>query len=747
MGGQDEDLGDFGLFFDLKGTARQGLKDMAMDLTTVLNLQRAVADGFGRMNAGPGFGNSAMALRKVNDELKHLKENTDTGLLALKSLADGLNNSFENTIHKLKSLGSEAVGVAADVEASREKLSFSARKMGIDAEKQAKQLDAAGLKTLQTTQDLYDMASSLNLQKVNIFDKALDDLTYMDKTGKAVKATSAEILADAASMSARGPQQFMFGLREAVSAGKVAKGHGLSASLDLPENFRKRYNTAMSKVHTQQEKFNVLVKELAKDYGGTAAALGNSFKFMQSQIQDFKNKIYYELLKDVLPKMTAMLKAGGTYLTEFIESGKLDPIRKQLTSIYEAAERVAISLARGVKKIMEFTSTHPQVIKYAAAFIATTVAMKGVLSMLSKLGVTAQGLKFAFEFIGNMSKTIKGLGGLTGIASKLRALMAPFAPVFLKLGIIAGAVAMLARLLVGGTTWADTWDRVRMVFEGISEGISNMNNGITTMSMDTALKLKKAGMFEFVTNFLRIANRIGTFVKGVFAAFDKYGPRVWANIVRIRDNITQLIDNLLIRLGVTNTTLGESMTGTADSSIESWERFGTRIGELIGLAIEKFSELIAFVTDTLAWLDKMSNHPAFKAMGYLNSVRKAPMNAIGYVTGMGGEWVDDPMAGNDDTLARMRAMKSGDLSAVGGSAGHRMAMNNNGKVDVQELENMIARRDGPKGQSAQQMDYAKLKEAMVEANKLAPAPNIYLNGKKVTDGITEQVLKDKKLAE
>lgn len=718
---------DFGFVFDLKGTARDGLKEMAKDLDSIIRLQQIAAAGFAAMNVPAGL---ARPLDDVNKKLKDIKPNAATGFLALKELAELLANSFGQTVDSIKAMGSEAINVASEVEASKAKLAFSAKKAGIDGIEQSKKLDAAGLKTLQTTQALYNMASSLNLQKVDMFDHALDTLTYMDKTGKQVKATSAEILGDAASMSAKGPEMFMFGLRDAVSSGKIGKGHGLSAMLDMPETFRTRYNKAMAGASTQQEKFNALVKELAKDYGGTAAALGNTFKFMKDQVNDFRDKIYFELMKDILPRLTSMLQGAGAYLTKFIEAGKLDPMRGALNEIFAVIEKGVVRLGALTAKMMEFTSQHPEVIKYIAAFLATTVAIKGALSMLSKFGLATQGLKLGLEFLKPMIKAFKAVSNMDGIKKAftgLKVLFAPFAPILLNIGIVAGAIALLARLLVKGKDWGDTWDKVRVVFEGISEGVMNMNNGITTLSAETALKLKKTGMFTFVYDFLRIARRVKLFFSGFIDGLAERWPEILASIERVGASLNRIINVILKNAGIVFDDVGNG----ADTATTSWETFGEKIGLVISLFIEQLFEVLAVVGEIAAGIAEFIDDS------------KWWMSNLGVTAQMDGA-KERFLAANPEVAARI---KETEKQRRGASSDDKVVNSYNKRADINELEAVIARQKGTElGEAKGQIDYTKLKEAVTAGMMAAPPPVVEMDGKKMTDRVGHHTMKERQLA-
>lgn len=703
-------LDPFAVVFDLKGTALQGLRELGYGLKEIISLQKIVIDNFSKMNLDPKL---SLPLHDVNKELDNMKDNTKEGMLALKELGDMLKSSFEETMQSIIDIGYEAINVGSEVEASRKKLAFSANKAGIDVEEQMKRLDLAGLKTTQTTKQLYDMANTLNMQKIDIFDKTLEDLNYIDKAGRKISLTSAEVLADAASLSARGPEAFMAGLRGALGDGKIKKNIGLDAILDLPENFRKRYNTALAKGITQQEKFNNLVKELAKDFGGTASSLGDSYKFMINQVDDFKDKIYYELVKDILPRLSAMIKQAGDYILKFMDSGKLEPIRKAVFDIYLRMEKVVKILAKAVAWTAELVSKHPGLLKVGFAILTIGLASISAFAAVSRLGIAVQGATVLLE---TMKKAM--LWFKTGGLGKA---LAPLAPILLKLGIIAAAVAFLARILVKGKSWADTWERVQLVFDGISEGITSMNNGVSQLSLDTASKLKRTGLFEFVYNFLRIANRVGKFVDGVFRGFSQYGPKIYESIIRIRDAISRIITRILGDVGTVTKVMGFEMKGAADTGIQGWIDFGEKFGILVGFLIEKLVELVEIAVDIAE---------------IISTILTPILATIDFVKSTKGSILESP------------EFKAKLIEAHGEEAVMKYQESLKPKsVTADALDALIAKKDKT-GETAPQntnLDYDKMRMAIIDGMRAAGPPEVYMSGAKVTDAVATEVVKRRDL--
>ncbi len=171
-----------------------------------------------------------------------------------------------------------------------------------------------------------------------------------------------------------------------------------------------------------------------------------------------------------------------------------------------------------------------------------------------------------------------------------------FLPVSLAVGALIGIIYLVRKAWksnFGGiaTTLTKFWNKVKLVWEGISQLIGSFTGRVGTMSADLADKLKKAGLFKFVVGAFKLFARLRFFVvglfRGIWSAIKDVGRWAWESFGvfwRAIKPVVQWLGRMLRQLGLisSNTTLGGvksvgvtvgKVTGYVIAGVIGWKLF------------------------------------------------------------------------------------------------------------------------------------------------------------------------------
>lgn len=588
---------EFGFIFNAAGNAWTKVRDLGSLMVRVNEEMRR----------------SARAAKQPRDELGRF---TSTGIKGVSDLSNtwaNLNSAFQESVAHLSQVrglffdmvvGIAGAGIksAAAVESSNARLRFGLRKIDADYDAIIKKIDEASLRTVLTRQDIVDMTSSFGVQGINIWTDAMEQLQYTSAEGIQGTTSAIDVLNDAVAFSGKNASRIMMSVREVVSEQKVKTGRWLADDLNIGGKELEKWNKALGKAKNQQEAFEITMMLMAERVGGATESVSQTLEFITQQVDDWIQKVNSSLFTGALPLIRDLIAYIGEKVLALTEpGGAFEKLGKTFTEIFAVLTAVGRYLVDFFVKVIEWFADNPWAVKTAAAFVGL---LGTLITIMSVIGSVA-GLIVAI-------KTVIGL--LPMAIAALKSGFMFLAPVLFKIalvvGLIAGGVMLLSRLFLGGKDWADTWERLKLVVSAIWEGIKGMTGDTTTLSAETARALERAGLLDFVWNFLRFLHRVKVMAIAVWETFMMYWPAIKESGQRIFEALGRAVDSVRRMFGLTSKEGQAGMTGAADSSMKSWVDAGVGIAEVlvtIVLFVVKIVEWIAIAIEKVtAFYEKLT---------------------------------------------------------------------------------------------------------------------------------------------
>jgi len=579
-------VSEFGIIFNVRGNAQKALHQMARDiviidrkLSRLGKTMRGMKGGtFGAAGGGVGLGGGgasamtggitragkamsgggAMASR-FGSGLEMVSMNAEAAASALYRVAGAISgpliSAFENGLDQ-----------ATELEASIVNLEFVAEKaFGKEyTSTVSDKVEAIGLKTNQTTDQVRKLTAALTQQNIDPFSKSLDNL--VTKSGGAT--TALEVMADAAILTRGGMQRLRFAVAEVASEGTLMKRRGLTDALNLGIEQMKEYNKELKKGKTQQDKFNIIMRLMARDFGGVAAAQGNLLSFVMQQWDDIYDKVVKVLFIDtgVTQMFADSLKGVQDYLLKLAASPqRLEKLKRVMKDIVTVLIAVGKFFANILRFVIEFVAENPNVIKMALAFggVLTVVAM--LFGAVATLTGFVAALVVTFGFLAPI------IGPLLPILGAVAAIGAAIVIVF----------AGLARYIVGGKDWVETWERVKAVFQGVWQMLTNMNSeGNTFIDGALGMKLASMGLLQTTIKIAKFLYNIGQFIVGMGGGIKTGFLPYWESASDIFGETVKTVGNL-VGMFLQLVGLGNLFGTGAESTGASWKTLGNIIGQIL----------------------------------------------------------------------------------------------------------------------------------------------------------------------
>jgi len=470
-----------------------------------------------------------------------------------------LRETFEHSFGLLVKTGKSLIDTSAEVEHAVQEMAFAYRDMkDVNAFEHVKeQVSDASLYSMQTQKELHDMVAMMKqVNNVDIFSPRVQQ--EVDKTNLAIK-NSAVLLSEVglAARSDVGLQAGIFALMNGHMKRAAMMLRPIAAHLD-------DYDKALAGVTDNTEKWAKLVPLLARDFGDLTNYLMDTWPYLSNQIKDVQQKLWSTL---GTPMMNALKGPLHEFLDYFTKPGegllthenihKLDAMAAAFGDIGRFIATTATYLGGLARHMFEFTMAHPNLIKIVGAVTAIIGAAAGLGAAIVaiKLGV----MSVAFAFSG---------------------LFTTMLPVAILVGVLAGAVYMLAKWAVNGEGVADTMERIGMVLSAVWEGLSNINNGMATLSESTVNALDDKGLTGVTTTLLQTGYRVKKMFESLWEGLkEAFGPGGFAH-----ESLLFLSDQVKNLMGDVGDTMGLTATG---ASID-WSNAGSAIAGVISTIVGAF---------------------------------------------------------------------------------------------------------------------------------------------------------------
>lgn len=727
--------------------------------TFKLNVDDNVSSGFDRITAKwkkfmSLFAKQHHSVKQTRDEFGRFTKSVTSGIERSTTALSTLSMAMDNAAYRIARVTGfiarafsvaveEGIRTAAEFEASNARLEFSLQKVGLNYDEIRNKIDLISLQTVATRQELTDMVTTLAIQKVNVFDSALDGLSVTMADGSKRVVNSMEVINDAIQFSGMSTRKVMKSIQEAVSEKKIRVGRHLSEDLNLAGKELGKWNKALKDAGTQQEAFNALVGLMAERVGGATAATQGTLDFILKQMSDWRDKLADMLFKDTLTPLRNFFAEIGAYILELAKNDGLKNIREAIGDIAKFVTRMGKVLFSATKTFVAFAEANPWVVKLTVAVGALAVALSGLLIVLAGTA----GVVFAFKALLTIMPLL--LAGLKTVVSFISFSFLPtlllLSPLILGLGF---AVAAFAKKALKAKSIADLWDRLKLVAGAVVEGIKNMGDETTTLSRETAIALDKAGLLDFVWNLLRVFNRLKQVFIAVGDTFERYWPALEKAGTAALTAWEDAIKDVGSAFGIQTNLIEKG----ADSSMDTWVRAGIAIAEtflIISLGIIKVVEwlgkFLSLLKETGDWWGEFGGDLFSDAIAWVQG------GVTGEVSTRGMDFGEVPGA-EHKSIQRIRsdvATKNLGVRMLGLAPGPNKMLEPASAAPAPSVSPVggTEQPQGFFGISQQDMKAfagvvsLAMEKAVTKANRKNP-PKVFIDGRQMTDAIAESAAQE-----
>ncbi len=567
-----------------------------------------------------------------------------------------MSDVFEKAFGSLLKFGSGMISTAGEVEHATQMMAFAYRHDSEASAQNARdKISDASLYTMQTQKELTDMASNMRqVLDVDIFSDQMQ--AAFDKTKSTIQGGTAAVFADL-QMAAYSNTGFNHALISLMNGNLK----GAARFIPVIGAHMKDYAAAVAGAGTNTEKMARLMPLFVRDAGELTTYLMNTWPYMVHQIDDVKQKLAVTFGQGMMDELKKPLHEFLDYFTNpetgLLTSkniGKLDGLKDAFKDIGHAVAVVAHWVGSLAKRVFEFFMAHPQLLKMVVAVTAFVGSFAGVVAVILAVKLAIAGVIAAFA-------------GMLTVALPIVALVAA----------LGAAGYFFAKWAVDGKDFADTMSRIGIILSAVWEGLSNMDNGVTTLNESTAKSLNDNGLMGAATTLLAYGYRIKRFFSGLADGFEEaFGPGgpAYEAFSFLGDAIKQVFGTMGALAGDTSTSSSDkwAAAGYAIAQTISWLVAGFAYGFGVTIhVIDYVVKALGLVIDAIQWIiEKLEKATAaFSDFGTMaKSIISLPGAALGKI--FGDDDGDHPGKSGPTTFA-----KAEDWSG-GGDWSHRLGQNN-----------------------------------------------------------------------
>lgn len=270
---------------------------------------------------------------------------------------------------------------------------------------------------------------------------------------------------------------------------------------------------------------------------------------------------------------------------------------------------------------------------------AAAQGLSALAGFLVAIGRTSAG-GFLIKLAAGLAAAVIGVTGLVTALALLKPLFlmaaGAMAPVIGPLLAISAVVTLAALAwkndFMGiATVAADFAAKVKLVFQGVYEIFSTLQNGQGELSAALAEDIEAAGLMGLVTTVSRIVYRVISFFKGLAStlwttvqpAFSRLGEAF-----NLLGGALQPLFGLLGRLG------GGLATAAGESDTAPWTAWGQVIGEMVGTVLSFFVDIIGVAVGVLTAMVEVITWGAEKLMSFGSACGDVLFEVVGFVEGV-----------------------------------------------------------------------------------------------------------------
>lgn len=605
-----------------------------------------LSSGIGKVASQAGQMDSAF--KKGAENLNNIDKGQAFDRLGEK--VDALANKWEATtrmmVDKSMEWAKQIVSDAALFEDSQSEMRFA---FGKDWESVFAQVKKDSADLTFTFQQTAQLAASMGRMKINPFGGALESQQqFMSKNGQTVRALA--ILQDTADSVGKSADDVIVSVRNALSG----SWKSLQDRFDIPKDKIAQWKKSVDGLATPQEKYNKLVAELGLTFGGAGFEKAENWNKNIAQIPDLLQQVRAAVGMEGLKLMTGAVKELVTALGGLLKSkdamSALSSGFMLVAQAFSIGTRFVAGFVRWLQTILEIAPWLPKV---AVGIGLMTIAASAFLAVTLAVGAALTAVVTAFAAIG--WSTILTVG----------ATMLALAP------LVAGVTVVLAALGLTGKVAADAlgekwggsggvfslFEKGKLLFEAFGEVISTFNGTTSTLSMETAEKLKKAGLLEFVGSGFLLMKKLNFAWEEFTDTMDELYQKVGPVIIPMFEELSDLFYEVADQLGIL-----DSVTQANNMGMDEFGETGRSAALVLG-DIAHFTTQVIRTFIFLARVGVMALSPIITTVKLLGAAVMAVVRAV--------EWLADKL-GILGAVSNAVEKAGSKLSLAKGSSGGKL---------------------------------------------------------------------------
>lgn len=481
------------------------------------HIQR-IHDALVKLNEEAGKGVAEAAASGSKALVEHLTVMRSAAASALQDVS----NQVEKWGAKLTSYGREVFGFYSGL---KEKILSDTREMGsyqsalatafgnewsATYEKLINEMDALTWSVGETM----TTAAMLGRMGIDPFGGALESQQeFIGKNGQVVRAL--ETLNDVTTVTKHSVYTLQRGLLMALNSDKWMI---LQRTLGVSASTVEKWRDEQSKLNTQQERYNHLIGEMAKLFGGATAARASGYSAIVGQIPDLILRIRSAVGRDGLKVLTSAMNS-------FVES------LKKLAGDKDALNALSRAFTFFMLVITLTTRATAVLIDVFRRLVSGIPFLTEAVIILS---VLAAGAAVATGFVLGLAAAFLALAGAVLLIGWKLLLASLGAAIVLFPVVIAAVVAAAAAglLFVGvlntiagaftskGKDAMSVAEKMNAAFTALKELISSYDGMTGRMSTETAKKLEKSGLQKFVVDLFNFYHKVSSAWRAFKAGLD-----------------------------------------------------------------------------------------------------------------------------------------------------------------------------------------------------------------------------------
>ena len=477
------------------------------------------------------------------------------------------------------------------------------------------------------------LASSMGRLNINPFG-GVDEKSqlFMSRNGQQIRAL--QVLQDTADAVGKTADDLVVSIRNALSG----SWKSLQDRFDIPKDKIAAWKKEIDGAKDKQAGYNKLVSELALMFGGAGLEKAQNWNKAIAQVPDLLQQLRAGMGAEGLKLMAAAVRDFVSELTGLVKSkdamGALSEGFKLVAQAISAGIRAGASFVGWVRRVLEVAPWLPKV---AAGFTMVAIAVGTVGTLIFGLASSITGLIAVVSAVG-----APAIGAFFATMIAAGPLILVLAAALIGMGAAAKSAGdLIFGSWSGGEGVLGLFEKGKLLFTAAFEALSSFNGETSELSLETAEKLKKAGLWE---TFLKVEK----FIYNASKAWESFSDGLDDMTARIGPVLLPLFDELKLLLfelsdafGVSDAAMKMGDATTADY-MDTGKSLAQVIGELGRGVVQVTRFFVAFTRTALAVgralhdIASTAFKPLIDFMSMLWTITEKVISSLGKLAGMAG---------------------------------------------------------------------------------------------------------------